>query len=250
LGYSEAPDNPLAANESIKSSGRRTAIFFLTFFGIIVAPMLAGWSWIWINHIPTPMTISDSDMNTITYVALACVLPMIFLMSYMGSSAATLKPNPGGEVADEDLLRKQILEINHLQLPFHVREDHEKLVIEWRFNDPEWETLLKKGGRDQQHRMYMVLDTEQKIVRVIERDTSIAITPLSGSFHFSQTIKYPQYDPAAAYGFTLQNDRLMPEPGYEYDYTDDEMRKPLIYIVLTCGWEWKPVMSLIRWIGS
>jgi hypothetical protein len=66
-------------------------------------------------------------------------------MARGGSWAAEIAPRPRTAPVTAKTLRARILALNDLDLPFHVREESDGLVAEWRIADDRWIGLMEAG---------------------------------------------------------------------------------------------------------
>jgi hypothetical protein len=148
-----------------------------------------------------------------------------------------------------DTLRSRILALNDLDLPFHVREESNRLVAEWRIADARWIGLMEAGGLHEVHRIYMDLDPERHQVRSLDEHRTISwsagIAHLGGSFSFFRGISFFAYSRGVLMGVFFRDGRWTTK-AYDYRFVLSEMKAPLVQAIVGSGWRFTPVVTLHR----
>ena len=154
-----------------------------------------------------------------------------------------IQPAAAGE------LRRRILALNDLDLPFHIREDPKGyLIAEWKLVDARWVGLMESGGLRIANRVRMRIAERKRQVRVVDLQTriswrgGIARAGWFGSFQFFRGIQFAEYEAAAEYGLLLKDGRWQLAEAYKYSFTLDELKQPLMQAVVLSGWIWQPVV--------
>ena len=177
------------------------------------------------------------------------ILGLGVFMARGASWAAEIAPAARTAPVAADTLRSRILALNDLDLPFHVREESNRLVAEWRIVDARWVGLMEAGGLRDVHRIYMELDPEGHRVRSLdERRTvswSAGIARLGGSFSFFRGISFFAYSRGVMMGVFFRDGRWTTK-AYDYRFVLSEMKAPLVQAIVGSGWRFTPVVTLSR----
>ena len=168
-----------------------------------------------------------------------------------GSWAGSITPAPGVEPVTAETLRARLLAVNHLGLPFQVREERPggRLVAEWRITDSCWVGLMEVGGLTSAHQICLELDPRTHKVLAQDRDRTVSwragAACLGGSWSFFRGINFFQYDRGALVGLFFK-DGGWATTAYDYRFHLAEMKNPLIQAIVGSGWTFAPVVTFIR----
>jgi hypothetical protein len=167
-----------------------------------------------------------------------------------GSWAGSITPTPGVETVRAETLRARLLAVNHLGLPFQVREERPGLLVaEWRIADARWVGLMEVGGITQAHRVYLELDPRTHRVLAQDRDRTVSwaggVAHLGWSWSFFRGINFFQYERGALVGLFFK-DGHWTTTAYDYRFYLAEMKNPLIQAIVGSGWTFAPVVTFIR----
>ena len=177
------------------------------------------------------------------------VLAFGIAMARGGSWAAEIAPRPRTHPVTAKTLRARILALNDLDLPFHVREESDGLVAEWRIADDRWVGLMEAGGLHDVHRIHMELDPVREQVRSLDVrrtvDWSAGIAEVSASFSFFRGISFFDYDRGLQLGVFFRDGRWTAK-AYDYRFVLSEMKTPLVQAITGSGWRFTPVVTLSR----
>ena len=169
-----------------------------------------------------------------------------------GSWAAEIAPAAGIEPVAEKTLRSRILALNHLDLPFEVREESDGLVAEWRIADDRWSGLMEEGGLNEVHRIYIDLDPERHRVRSLDVHRTVSweagIARVGASFSFFRGISFFEYSRGVQLGVFFRNGRWTTR-AYDYRFVLSEMKAPLVQAIVGSGWRFTPVVTRSRSLG-
>jgi hypothetical protein len=170
-------------------------------------------------------------------------------MARGASWAAEIAPRPRTAPVTAKTLRARILALNDLDLPFHVREEADGLVAEWRIADDRWIGLMEAGGLHDVHRIHLELDPVRERVRSLDvRRTvewSAGIGEVSASFSFFRGISFFEYDRGAQLGVFFRDGRWTTK-AYDYEFILSEMKTPLVQAIVGSGWRFTPVVTRSR----
>lgn len=168
------------------------------------------------------------------------------------SWAAEIAPRPRTAPVNAKTLRARILALNDLDLPFHVREEADGLVAEWRIADDRWIGLMEAGGLHDVHRIHMQLDPVLERVRSLDVrrtvDWSAGMARVRASFSYFRGISFFQYDRGLQMGVFFRGGRWTTR-AYDYRFLLSEMKTPLVQAITGSGWRFTPVVTLSRPLG-
>jgi hypothetical protein len=187
------------------------------------------------------------------------LLVVTSLWFFRGSSwAGTSRPDPGTAVLPAAEVRRRILAVNRLDLPYAVTEDERgRLIISYRFADAKWVDLARAHGMQRTHRLVMELDESSHSVRPTEQVSTLdwSAGASGGSVRWTSAagIIFFQQEHTRVFGLQIDKDgRFTPELSYAYSFNLQEMKEPFIQAVLGAGWRWRPVIwqgpAWLRWL--
>jgi hypothetical protein len=186
-----------------------------------------------------------------TAVALAglglYILGLGVFMARGASWAAEIAPAARTAPVGADTLRSRILALNDLDLPFHVREESNRLVAEWRIADARWSGPMEAGGLHEVHRIYMELEPDGHRVRSLDEHRTVSwsagIAHVGGSFSFFRGIPFVGYSRGVMMGVFFRDGRWTTK-AYDYRFVLSEMKTPLVQAIVGSGWRFTPVVTL------
>lgn len=171
------------------------------------------------------------------------------VMARGGSWAAEITPSGQTAPVPAKTLRARILALNDLDLPFHVREESDALVAEWRIADDRWIGLMEAGGLHDIHRIYIDLDPERHRARSLDVHRTVSwsagIASLHASFSFFRGISFFEYSRGVQLGVFFRDGRWTMR-AYDYRFLLSEMKTPLVQAIVGSGWRFTPVVTLSR----
>jgi hypothetical protein len=172
-----------------------------------------------------------------------------------GSWAARVSPRPGAIPVNAEELRRRLLAINEMDVPFLIREAKRgTLVAEWRVVDAKWSTVLQQGGLSFVYRLTMKLDPEARVVRCVDfmkkAHWSRGVFRSGLSFSLFRGIMFYEGELADEFGLIFQGGQWKVGNLYRYNYSIYEIKAPIVQAVLESGWTYKPVVTFFRWLGG
>ena len=202
------------------------------------------------NPARNPVWVLFAEHTGVAFAALGLyILALGVLMARGGSWAAEIVPAARTTPVTAKTLRARILALNGLDLPFHVREESDRLVAEWRIEDSRWIGLMEAGGLYDVHRIYIDLDPEKQQARSLDVrrtvDWSAGIAEVSASFSFFRGISFFDYDRGVQLGVFFRDGRWTMK-AYDYRFVLSEMKTPLVQAIVGSGWRFTPVVTLSR----
>lgn len=209
------------------------------------------------NPQKNPLWVAFTDHAPIMFAGMGAYFVLYGLSMSRGASwAARVKPDAVAGPVPLSTLRGRLLEINQLNLPFHVTEERPgRFVAEWRIADARWIGLTEAGGLRKVHRLHIDLDERQHKARVLDRMQNIrweAGRPRAVfSLAFFQGITFFQFERGMKAGLLYDRQAGWSiREAYSYRFSLSEMKGPLIEAVTQSGWTWQPVMTFFRPIGG
>jgi hypothetical protein len=191
---------------------------------------------------------SGDEVWIVLGAALAFAAVWLWGIFRVGVWAAQIAPPDGLVSVSAGELRKRILALNDLDLPFHVREDKQgRLIAEWKLADARWTGLFESGRLTIAHRVRLRIDERRRQVRAIDFQKRIewrggvARSGWSGRFQFFRGIVFMNYQAGAEYGLLFTDGRWQFARAYRYSFNVEEMKQPLVQAVVLSGWTWQPV---------
>lgn len=175
----------------------------------------------------------------------------------VGSWATTVHPKPGVLPVSESELRHRLLAINEMNVPFQVTERKDgKIDVTWRLADAKWAGLMTLNKVTHIQLIRLRLSEEDKACRALDVIKSVHATAdglrmgFSLSFSFFRGIVFGQWEYEKQYGLIFKDGRLTFDKVYEYKFRHDELKNPIVNIVIQSGWQYKPVLFISRILGG
>ena len=192
---------------------------------------------------------------------------VIFILAYtaiqfpiwnrVASWAAAIRPKPGISAVSEPELRQRLLAINTMDVPFRVVErSGKKLDIVWRLADAKWIGLMTANKVSRVEIMRLRLSDHDKSCRAVEISKAIKASAdgttlqFAFSFSFFRGIVFGQWEYEKQFGLIFKDGSLTFDNAYEYKFSLDELKTPLVNIIVASGWSFKPVMFFSRILGG
>ena len=175
----------------------------------------------------------------------------------VGSWAAAVRPKPGIPAVSEAELRQRLLAINTMDVPFHVVEKKgKKLDVVWRLADAKWVGLMTANKISRVEIMRLRLSDRDKSCRVVEISKAIKASvdgttlQFAFSFSFFRGIVFGQWEYEKQFGLIFKDGGLTFDTAYEYKFSLNELKNPVVNIIVSSGWSFKPVMFFSKILGG
>ena len=175
----------------------------------------------------------------------------------VASWAAAVKPGPGIEPVSEPELRQRLLAINTMDVPFHVVERKgKKFDVVWRLTDAKWVGLMTANKVSRVEIMRLRFTDHNKSCRAIEISKAIKASAdgttlqFAFSFSFFRGIVFGQWEYEKQFGLIFRDGGLTFDAAYEYKFSLSELKNPVVNIIVSSGWSFKPVMFFSRILGG
>lgn len=188
-------------------------------------------------------------------IALYCII-LLITWPRAASWAAAIDPAINVSAVSPGTLRTQLLAINAEDIPFTVEpaKSGNDLIATWKYADARWAGIMATGGMSSTASIRIRIDDKKQRVRVIDRSIKINwAASAAGSFKASvnasifRGITFFNYDSGMVAGIIVSADgKPSLQPSYSWKFDLNEMRNPLIGIVVNSGWKWQPVITFLR----
>lgn len=192
---------------------------------------------LWATPLAVIAALVDEDILAWIILSIALVIMATFPMviDRIGKIAFSFK-GIGAPVAI-DALRKQIMEINLLDLPITAEEKGEKIIVTWKYLDAKWWEIMSKQGRQESFKLIIKLDEKRHRATLIDVVTKMrwgaGPSGVRFGFSFFRGI-YLNYSLGSAWGikenFTLGKI-------YDFKFTSEEIHNPVMNTILRSGWD-------------
>lgn len=183
----------------------------------------------------------------IVFVTLIIVVPYFF----KGASWAGGQPRADVTPVDTDELRRRLLAINDLDVPFTIAVDSSHNVeATWRWADAKWVDHARAHGVRRTHRVLLRLDPSGHIARVTDYAASFDWSAGAGggnvAWKASSGINFFEVRKERVFGVPLSGET-------SWRFNLQELKAPLIQAVTEAGWDWRPVLwgsapEWLRWL--
>lgn len=191
---------------------------------------------------------------------LAVYLVVVVLYFFRGAAwAGASPPRLTARPLSATELALQLEALNALDIPFRV--DHgpreNEFTATWRYADAKWIDLARVHGLRRLHRISLSLDASARTVRATDSfahfDWSAGRGGAQIDWKIAKGIIFFQHDHSRVFGLQLdEHGHLKPNLSYAYTFNLREMKSPLIDLVTSAGWTWRPVVwqgpKWLRWL--
>ena len=150
------------------------------------------------------------------------------------------------QLSKEDLFAK-LLSLNKEELPFKVEKGSEvDLLAQWKIVDASWYEIFARANLEKVHKIWLLLDENERTVRVLEESYSVSWR--AGVPVFSLEMEKFQGRTIGSKSFGIGYAFKGPDPlsfgeVYQYRFDVSEMKRPIVEIVTGSGWDFVPVIS-------
>ena len=213
---------------------------FLAAFGLILLYMLV------VAAIMLPVLLLAPAGGPLAFIGILGLFLLVFagFFPYFGWVAKQVFRFPGqGSPVSEAELRARICEINHFDVPVMVEERGRKLVITWKYVDARWWELLAKAGLTKIYELHVKFHASRHRVTLIDITKAVSWGVGPTVVHVAWTgfrgIS-AGYEIGVQYGI---RENLSPGKIYEYKFSPQEIKTPVMNSILRSGWD----VSLGMW---
>jgi hypothetical protein len=175
----------------------------------------------------------------------------------VASWAAAVRPKAGIQAVSEPELRQRLLAINTVDVPFRVVEKKgKKLDVVWRLADAKWVGLMTANKVNRVEIMRLRLSDHDKSCRAVEISKAIKASAdgttlqFAFSFSFFRGIVFGQWEYEKQFGLIFRDGGLTFDTAYGYKFSLSELKNPVVNIIVSSGWSFKPVMFFSKILGG
>lgn len=189
-------------------------------------------------------------------VGLLVYAGLVFIwMCRLAGWAGTADAPPGTPLQPVEVLRERIQRMQRADTPLQVTAaGPDGLILEWRIADARWAGLMEAGQLKKAHRIHLRLDAAQHRVRAIDEEREVSFVAGIGQagwgLSWFRGVSFFQYQRGAAVGLFISQDELRVRSAYQYRFQLAEMKNPLIEVITTSGWTYRPVVSFARLLSG
>lgn len=173
------------------------------------------------------------------------VYAILWVMAIFKGGVWLAAVHPAEEVqpVPADQLKNRLLKINELDVPFKIsQKESDVFTAEWRI-DKKWQGIMERENVNLVVTLDMKFNTVRKAVSVIEKKMKLikqhGVLTSKFKFELFRGITFSSYDAAATYGLSYTDNKFNIS-GYAYKFNVQELKNPLIEIVVESGWKWEP----------
>ena len=142
-------------------------------------------------------------------------------------------------------LREALLGVNRPTAPFIIRDGAPEkcdLVAEWKIVDAAWFEIFAKAGLESVFKVRMKFDEAKGEVRAVDEEYTIewraGVPALSASM---EAFRGQSWSMSSEVAFAFKEEDLTYGKVYQYRFTTDEIKKPLVEAAQQAGWGWRGV---------
>lgn len=191
-----------------------------------------------------------ADKN-ISLVLIAIGVYTVFLTLFIaraGSAVATIRAPPKGSPASAHTLQNNLLSLDKKGIPFTVtRLANNRLRCSWRIADKRWSNLLSTGKLRVNHIIDLEFDDGNRVVRSITTNKAVrwqrGILKFFAIFNWSRGINFYALQAERQYGVYFEDGDWSIEPDYSYTLNVNQIREPIVRLIVDSGWNYRPVLS-------
>lgn len=171
--------------------------------------------------------------------------------------ATVVNPKPEVTPLNESELRHRLLSLNEMDVPFHVFERKDgKIDVVWRLADAKWAGLMTLNKVTKIQVIRLKLSEQEKTCRAIDITKSVRITAdglktaFSFDTFFSRGVNFWQWEFEKQYGLIFKDGGFTFDKVYEFKFSYDELKNPIVNVVVQSGWKYKQVLFLSKFLGG
>ncbi|MGQ9777688.1 MAG: hypothetical protein ACUVQ9_10830 [Thermodesulfobacteriota bacterium] len=171
--------------------------------------------------------------------------------------ATVVEPKPEVTPLSESELKRHLLSLNEMDVPFRVSERKDgKIDITWRLADSKWAALMTLNKVSKIQVIRLKLSEQKKECRAVDIIKSVRATvnglqtTFSFDTFFSRGATFWQRELEKQYGFIFKDGGFTFDKVYEYKFSYNELKSPIVNMVIQSGWKYKQVLFLSKILGG
>jgi len=186
-----------------------------------------------------PLQIIRSELSTATYGKALLVWGILVALSFVPAVAMIIKKiwffHGTGRPIPEKELHAALLRVNKLKIPIRVTEKRKQLIVEWRYDDPDWCEYMVAAHVSRLYELYLRFDDPTHTVRVTDRRRKVNfdLCPVRVKTGLL-ALPRPFFSLPRRKKYTFENYSNMAPS--DFSFTPGEIKAPLLNSILARGW--------------
>jgi hypothetical protein len=181
-----------------------------------------------------------------------------FIFGRVASWAGRAPAVPDVAPLSAETLMSRLLDLNQQDIPYSISRggrDNE-IVVDWRYADAKWFDLMRVHGMRRGYRLVIRLDEGAHNARAQDRYASFDWSAGRGpslatlSWNISLGITFYEYRHERVFGLQFKDGEPTFDLSYAYTFNLEELKEPMIEIIRHAGWNFRPVITFFRPIGT
>lgn len=171
--------------------------------------------------------------------------------------ATLVNTKPEVSPLSESELKRRLLTLNEMDVPFQVSERKDgKIDVTWRLADAKWAGLMTLNKVRKIQVIRLKFSDREKTCRAVDITKSVRATAdglktaFSFETFFSRGVIFWQWEYEKQYGLIIKDGGLTFDKVYEYKFSYDELKNPIVNIVVQSGWKYKQVLLFSKLLGG
>ncbi|HHL34697.1 MAG TPA: hypothetical protein ENJ30_10070 [Desulfobulbaceae bacterium] len=186
-----------------------------------------------------PLQVIRSDLSTATYGKALLAWGVLVALSFVPAVAMIIKKiwffHGTGVPISEKELRAALLRVNGLKIPIRVTEKRKQLVVEWRYDDPDWCEHMVAAHVSRLYELHLRFNEATHTVRVTDRYRKVDfdLCPVRVKTGLLAL-------PRPFFALTRRKSDTIEHYGdmapFDFSYQPKEIKSPLLNSILARGW--------------
>ena len=169
-------------------------------------------------------------------------------MGFMDKLKGIKRPDANVAPVPREELKEKLFGLGGEKVPFKITEsDKTDILVELKIVDAQWYEFFAKAALKKTYQIYLLLNDAEKEVRALEKIGEVSwkkgipkISYAKSSFQ-GRTIAHKEF--GTSYAFKE------PKPSsfgkvYEYSFDVNDVKNPIIEIIISSGWSYVPVTTM------
>jgi hypothetical protein len=186
--------------------------------------------------IPRPLLVSQLEMHgdliIFGFFAVAAPLMLLF-MDWCAKHIFYFKGR--GPPFPEDGLRKEILSINHYDVPIVAAERDDKIELTWNYLDTRWQGVISKLGITRMFKVSLRFDPQRHLVTMLDTHGSFS-RGVGGNLVRWTWFRGIYLNFSVNRSATIRQ-RFEKNTDYENMFNTEDIHNPVMNTILGCGWD-------------
>lgn len=155
------------------------------------------------------------------------------------------KPPTDRNRASTPSLRDALTDLNRDTAPFRIRDgapENVDLVAEWKIVDARWYEVFAKAGTKRVFKVLMKFDEDAGQVRSVDQEFAVewraGVPELTAT---AEAFRGQNWEASFEAVYAFREEDLSWGKVYQYRFSTDEIKKPLVAAARQVGWGWRGV---------